>query len=43
MYVLTLKKGEERRIIDGEPWIYANEVAKIEGEGKQGDVCKVLA
>ncbi len=43
MYILTLKKGEERRILQGEPWIYANEVAKIEGEGKQGDVCKVLA
>ncbi len=43
MYVLTLKKGEERRIIQGEPWIYANEVAKITGEGKQGEVCKVFS
>lgn len=43
MYQLTLKKGEERRILQGEPWVYANEVAKISGEGKQGDVCKVLS
>ena len=43
MYVLTLKKGEEHRILKGEPWIFANEVAKISGEGKQGDVCKVLS
>lgn len=43
MYILTLKKGEERRILSGEPWVFANEVAKITGEGKQGEVCKVLA
>ena len=43
MYILTLKKGEEHRIIKGEPWIFANEVAKISGEGKQGEVCKVLS
>ena len=29
MYILTLKKGEEKRIINGHPWVYANEVAKI--------------
>ena len=43
MYELTLKKGEERRIMQGEPWIYANEVAKISGEGRQGEVCKVFS
>lgn len=43
MYQLTLKKGEERRILQGEPWIYANEVAQITGQGKQGDVCRVVA
>ncbi|MBR4420815.1 MAG: class I SAM-dependent rRNA methyltransferase [Clostridia bacterium] len=43
MYILTLKKGEERRILNGEPWVFANEVAKISGEGKQGEVCKVVA
>ena len=43
MYELILKKGEERRILAGEPWVFANEVAKINGEGKQGEVCKVFA
>ena len=43
MYELILKKGEERRILSGEPWVFANEVAKINGEGKQGEVCKVFA
>ena len=42
MYVLTLKKGEERRIISGHPWVYANEVAKIDGKDAQGSIAKVL-
>lgn len=43
MYIVYLKKNEEKRIIKGEPWIFANEVLKIEGAGKQGDVCRVNA
>ena len=43
MYTLLLKKNEEKRILRGEPWVFANEVLKIEGEGKQGDVCRVCA
>lgn len=43
MYCVFLKKGEEKRILNGEPWVFANEVQKIEGSGKQGDVCKVCA
>lgn len=43
MYVLTLKKGEEKRIIAGHPWVYANEVLKIEGKDTQGSIAKVLA
>lgn len=43
MYILTLKKGEEKRIIDGHPWVYANEVAKIEGKDVQGSIAKVQA
>lgn len=42
MYTLTLKKGEERRSLV-HPWVYANEVAKIEGKDKQGSIAKVLA
>lgn len=41
MYILTLKKGEEKRV-QTHPWIYANEVAKIEGKDKQGSIAKVL-
>lgn len=43
MYVLTLKKGEEKRILAGHPWVYANEVLKIEGKDSQGSIAKVLA
>lgn len=43
MYTLHLKKGEERRIVNGHPWVYANEVAKIEGKDIQGSVAKVLS
>lgn len=42
MYTLTLKKGEEKRILH-HPWVYANEVAKIEGKDKQGSIAKVVA
>ncbi|MBO4535321.1 MAG: class I SAM-dependent rRNA methyltransferase, partial [Clostridia bacterium] len=41
MYILTLKPNEEKRI-QTHPWVYANEVAKIEGKDKQGSVAKVL-
>ncbi|MBQ7164573.1 MAG: class I SAM-dependent rRNA methyltransferase [Clostridia bacterium] len=41
MYVLTLKKNEEKRILNGHPWVYANEVAKIEGKDAQGSIAKV--
>ncbi|MBQ7408098.1 MAG: class I SAM-dependent rRNA methyltransferase [Clostridia bacterium] len=42
MYQVVLKKGEEKRILNGEPWVFANEVQKIEGSGKQGEVCRVV-
>ena len=42
MYTLTLKKGEEKRILN-HPWVYANEVAKIEGKDVQGSIAKVVA
>ena len=44
-YTVHLKKNEEKRIRDGHPWVYANEVAKIEqdGECRNGDLATVLA
>ena len=42
MYTVILKKNEEKKILNGFPWIYANEVLKIDGKDKQGSVCKVI-
>ena len=43
MYEVILKKNEEKRILNGHPWIYANEVSKINGHDEQGSVCKVTS
>ncbi|GHV01410.1 SAM-dependent methyltransferase [Clostridia bacterium] len=42
MYAVYLKKGEEQRILEGHPWVYANEAAKIEGKDVQGGVARVF-
>ena len=42
MYYVYLKKGEEKRIIAGHSWVYANEVAKIEGKDKNGSLASVF-
>ena len=41
MYQVYLKKNEQKRIVDGHPWVYANEVYKIEGKGKNGELATV--
>ena len=42
MYSVYLKKGEEKRIITGHSWVFANEVAKIEGKDKNGSLASVF-
>lgn len=41
MYTVYLKRNEEKKILNGYPWIFANEVYKIEGKGLQGSVAEV--
>lgn len=45
MYRVYLKKGEEKRIIDGHSWVYANETAKIESDegDKNGSLAAVYS
>ena len=40
-YSVFLKKHEEKRIVDGHAWVYANEVDHIDGSGKNGDLASV--
>ncbi len=42
-YKIYLKKNEEKRIAGGHSWVYANEVAKIEGKDKNGSLAEVYA
>ncbi|SHK35688.1 23S rRNA (cytosine1962-C5)-methyltransferase [Anaerobranca californiensis DSM 14826] len=41
MTKVYLKIGEQKRIIRGHRWIYSNEIEKIEGEYKPGDIVDV--
>ena len=41
MYTVRLKKNEEKRILAGHGWVYANEVASVEGKDKNGSLCVV--
>lgn len=38
---VILKKDIKRRVLNGHPWIYDNEIERIEGEFKDGDVVDV--
>ena len=42
-YEVYLKKNEERRLLAGHAWVYANEVARIEGKDKNGSLATVYA
>lgn len=42
-YRIYLKKNEEKRIVAGHSWVYANEVARIEGKDKNGSLASVFA
>ena len=41
MVRIRLKKGEERRIRDGHPWVFSNEIREIDGERQPGDSVEV--
>lgn len=42
-YEIYLKKNEEKRIIAGHSWIYANEVSRIENKDKNGSLATVFS
>jgi len=42
-YKIYLKKNEEKRIVAGHSWVYANEVYKIDGKDKNGSLASVYS
>lgn len=42
-YTVYLKKGEEKRVTHGHSWVYANEVARIDGKDKNGSLATVCS
>lgn len=40
---VSLKPGQERRVLAGHNWIFSNEIAKIEGPAQSGDLAEVSA
>ncbi len=40
---MFLKKGKERNLLNGYPWVFANEVERIDGKDKPGSIAKVVA
>lgn len=42
-YTVYLKKNEEKRLLAGHSWVYANEVSRIEGKDKNGALVTVCA
>ena len=41
MLKIFLKKGEDRRIREGHPWLFSNEIREIDGERLPGDAAEV--
>jgi 23S rRNA (cytosine1962-C5)-methyltransferase len=41
MFTLSLARGRDARLLAGHPWIYRNEIARIDGEGEPGAVAEV--
>ncbi len=42
-YEIYLKKNEEKRIVAGHSWVYANEVTRIENKDKNGSLATVYS
>jgi 23S rRNA (cytosine1962-C5)-methyltransferase len=41
MTKITLKKNEDRRVRNGHPWIFSNEIAQIDGDRSPGSAAEV--
>ena len=41
MFTIKLETGREARVLDGHPWIYKSEIARVEDEGEPGAIAQV--
>ncbi len=42
-FKVYLNKGEEKRLLEGHPWVFNNEVNRFEGNIKSGAICEVYS
>jgi 23S rRNA (cytosine1962-C5)-methyltransferase len=43
VYNVILKRTEEKNVVNGFPWVYANEVMRIDGKDVNGSICNVYS
>lgn len=41
MTKVHLQKGKDKRVLEGHPWVYDNEIEKVDGEYENGDIVDV--
>lgn len=41
MIKLQLQKGKDKRIVEGHPWVYDNEIDKVHGSYDNGDIVDI--
>jgi 23S rRNA (cytosine1962-C5)-methyltransferase len=35
MLIITIKQGKEKSLLDGQPWIYASAIEKVDGKPQE--------
>jgi 23S rRNA (cytosine1962-C5)-methyltransferase len=43
MIVVHLQKSKDKPIRMGHPWVFSGAISRVEGEGKSGEICDVMA
>ena len=43
MATVVLVRGKEQRVYGGHPWVFRSDIARVEGDVRDGDVVRVLS
>lgn len=43
IFKVYLNKGEEKRLLEGHPWVFNNEINRFEGKIVSGEICEVFS